>query len=150
MSGHKGTKMPRTEFQQKAMNLVESLRQCGKAAMEDLKQLCRERGVEDDLCFTIDYKDHHLLIVQEIWDRWHTTKNFKVGDKVHVVPLTFTTCKTCIRATVIEVNDDGWGYRLRAFESDLPGIFMFNIWDKDLRSRVGKKSLPTPLELLIS
>jgi hypothetical protein len=141
--------MPRTETQQKAMNLVESIRQCGRAAVEDLKQLCRDRGVEDDLCFTVDYKDHHLAIAQEVWNRWHTIKNFKVGDKVYVVPLTHTLMKSCIRATVTEVNDDGWGYRLRAFESDLPGIYMFNMWDKDLQPRVGKKNKPTPPELLI-
>ncbi len=141
--------MPRTETQQKVMILIESIRQCGKAAVEDLKRTCRERGVDDDLCFSLNHTDQHLEIAQEVWNSWHTTKNFKVGDKVYVVPLTCTLMKSCIRATVTEVNDDGWGYRLRAFESDLPGIYMFNMWDKDLQTRVGKKNKPTPPELLI-
>ena len=138
-----------TEAQKKAMDLVDSIRQCGKAAVEELRSMCRERGLEDDLFFHRDYTDKHLEIAQEIWKRWHTTKNFNVGDKVYFVPNTFTLMKNCIRATVTEVNDDGWGYRLQAFKSDLPGIYMFNIWDSDLLPRVGKKNKPTPSDLLI-
>ncbi len=141
--------MSRTETQQKTRNLIESISMCGKAAIEDLREAYRELGIEDDLYSSAAYADQHLEIAQKVWDRWHTTKNFKIGDKVYVVPLTFTIIKNCIRATVTEINDDGWGYRLRAFESDLPGIFMFNMWDKDLCPRIGKKQKPTPTELLI-
>lgn len=135
---------------QEAMVMIDRIRQYGDAAKEDLKRAFLEHGLdEDDLWRCSRYDERHLAAAKEVWDRWHTTKNFNVGDKVYVVPLTFTTCKNCIRATVTEVNDDGWGYRLRAFESDLPGIYMFNMWDKDLRPRVGKKNLPTPPELLV-
>lgn len=58
-----------------------------------------------------------------------TTINFKVGDKVYVLPEKPTfPFKNCIRATVTEVRDDGFGYSLRAFKKDLPGIYMFNIF----------------------
>lgn len=77
-------------------------------------------------------------------------KKFKVGDKVYVVPTGFTTFKYCIRAVVTEVNDDGWGYRLKAFLKDLPGVYMFNMWDKDLEPRVGKALKPVPEKYLIS
>ncbi len=141
--------MARTEAQQKAMNLIESIRMSGKAAVEDLRRTCREHGVEDDLFFSSDYADQYLQIAQEVWDRWHTTNNFKVGDKVYVVPLTHTLMENCIRARVTEIKDDRWGYRLRAFKSDLPGIYMFNMWDKDLQPRVDKKQKPIPPELII-
>lgn len=78
-----------------------------------------------------------------------TIERFNPGDKVYVVPTEFTFFPNCIRATVTEKNDDGWGYRLRAFESDLPGIFMFNIWDKDLQPRESKANKPVPSHLLI-
>lgn len=135
---------------QEAMLMIDCIRQYGDAAKEDLKRVFREHGLdEDDLWWCSKYDERHLAAAKEVWDLWHTTKNFKVGDKVYVVPLTFTTCKTCIRATVTKVNDNGLGYLLRAFESDLPGIYMFNMWDKDLVPRVGKKNKPTPPELLI-
>jgi len=142
--------MSRTENQQKTINLIESIRMCGKTAFENLNRNFRDCGIEDDLFFSRDYTDKHLEIAQAVWNLWHTTNNFKVGDKVYVVPLTHTLMKNCIRATITEAdNNDGWGYRLRAFESDLPGIYMFNIWDKDLQPRIGKKNKPTPPELLI-
>ncbi len=139
--------MTLTETQRKMMHLGDSIRACGKAAVEEFNQLCRERGIEDlFFCAIRDYTDQHVEIAQKVHDNWHTTKNFKVGDKVYVVPLTHTLMETCIRARVIEVGNDGWGYRLRAFENDLPGIYMFNMWDKDLIPRVGKKVMPTPPE----
>lgn len=55
----------------------------------------------------------------------------------------------CIRATVTEITTDGWGYHLRAFREDLPGIYMFNMWDKDLQPRIDKTKKPTPKGLLI-
>jgi len=142
--------MSLTENQKKTVYLVESIRHCGRLAVEDLRRAYHEHGFEDDICISYrDYTDKHLEIAQDIWNLWHTIKNFKVGDKVYFVPLTYTSMENCIRATVTEVNDDGWGYRLRAFQSDLPGIYMFNIWDKDLQPRVGKKQKSTPSELRI-
>lgn len=76
----------------------------------------------------------------------HTTKNFKVGDKVHVVPREFTPYEYCIRAVVVSINDC---YHLKAFLQDLPGVWMFNIWDGDLVLREGKGRRPAPPELLI-
>jgi hypothetical protein len=140
--------MPRTEVQEEAINLIDQIKMCGKAARADLNRMCKERGIED-ACFSHEFTELHLEIAKEVFNLWHTTKNFKVGDKVYVVPLTPTVMDTCIRATVTEITDDGWGYHLRAFESDLPGIFMFNIWDKDLHPRTSKAIKPTPSELLI-
>jgi hypothetical protein len=99
-----------TEVQKEAMNKVESIRMCGKKAYEELKAALRERGLEDDAWFSYDFTDKHLEVAKEVWDRWHTTNNFKVGDKVYVVPLTSTIMKNCIRATVTEITTDGWGY----------------------------------------
>lgn len=142
--------MPRTSVQQQAMLRIDGIKMCGPGAKEDFKRLCRERGVEEDsLFFSSDYTQVHLDIANEVWKLWHTTTKFKVGDKVYVVPLTHTTMRTCIRAVVTEVGDDGWGYHLRAWECDLPGIYMFNIWDKDLEPRTSKKSKPVPPELFI-
>ncbi len=141
----------RTKIQQEAMNLIDLLKMCGDKAKADLKRVFKERGLdEDDLYFSSDYTEAHLEAAKEVWKLWHTTDKFKVGDKVYVVPLTHTTIDTCIRATVTEVGTDDWGYRLRAFESDLPGIYMFNMWDKDLEPRVSKAKKPTPKELLIT
>ena len=67
-----------------------------------------------------------------------TNQKFKVGDKVHVDPGEYTRAfKHYIRATITEI-DEVCGYRLRAFQQDLPGIYMFNIWDKDLSPRTGR------------
>jgi hypothetical protein len=140
----------RKEAKFEAMDLIDRIKTYGKAAKEDLKQTFVKNGLsEHDLFFSSDYTELHLKLAKEVMARWHTTKKFKVGDKVHVVPTDKTLIPYCIRATVTEVNDDGWGYRLRAFESDLPGIYMFNMWDKDLEPRVGKARKPTPPELLI-
>lgn len=142
--------MPRMKVQQEAMLRIDEIKMCGQGAKEDFKRLCRERGVdENSLFFSSDYTQVHLDISNEVWALWHTTKKFKVGDKVYVVPLTHTTIPNCIRATVTEVGDPRWGYHLRAFESDLPGIYMFNMWDKDLEPRTSKANKPTPPELLI-
>ena len=78
-----------------------------------------------------------------------TTSNFKVGDKVYVVPGRPTFAFThYIRATITEVGQDGWGYRLRTFLKDLPGIYMFNIWDEDLLPRTDKSQKKLPPEFL--
>ncbi len=74
-----------------------------------------------------------------------TTDKFKIGDKVYVSPGRPTYAFTYyIRATVTEVGQDDWGYRLRAFEQDLPAIYMFNIWDEDLLPRSSKKNKKLP------
>jgi hypothetical protein len=141
--------MPFTKIQEQVMFKCDDIKMLGQGAKDDFKRLCRERKISDDLYAVYEYTEEHLKVCEEVWALWHTTKKFKVGDKVYVVPTTHTTIPTCIRATVTEVNDDGWGYRLRAWESDLPGIYMFNIWDKDLEPRTSKKQKPTPPELLI-
>lgn len=138
-----------TKIQQTVMLKLDDIRMCGQGAKDDFKRLCRERGINDDIFSYREHTQEHLDVCEEVWKLWHTTKNFKVGDKVYVVPTSSTIIPTCIRAIVTEVNDDGWGYRLRAWESDLPGIFMFNIWDKDLEPRTSKKQKPTPPELLL-
>lgn len=131
------------------MNLIEQIKMYGAVAKADLNRICKERGIENDPFFSYEFTELHLEIAKEVYALWRTTKNFKVGDKVYVVPLMPTTIPTCIRARVEEVGTDGWGYRLRAFQSDLPGIFMFNMWDKDLKPRTSKAVMPTPPELLI-
>lgn len=137
-----------TDLQQEVMIKVDQLGSYGRAVKEDYKQTCRERGIPD-FCFISEYTEAHLEVCNEVWERWHKTEKFKVGDKVYVVPTTFTSMKNCIRATITEVGTDEWGYRLRAFERDLPGIYMFNIWDKDLQPRVDKSNMPVPAELLL-
>lgn len=67
-----------------------------------------------------------------------TNQKFKVGDKVHVHAGEYTeTYKHYIRATITGI-DEKMGYLLRAFEKDLPGIYMFNVWDSQLVYRTGK------------
>lgn len=132
------------------MNLTESLRCCGTLAIEELRTAYASHGIEDCVTLISKCTDQHVAVAQEVWNRWHTTTKFKVDDKVYVVPLTFTSFEYCIRATVTEVGDDGHGYRLRAFASDLPGIYMFNIWDKDLAPRTDKSQRRVPSELLLN
>ena len=129
------------------INLIDFVNN-NKKSRHEFKELARERGLDENVYFLAEYTDEHIKVMQEIWNRWHTTNNFKVGDKVYVVPNHITTMKTCIRATVTEV-DSKRGYFLRAFESDLPGIYMFNIWDKDLEIRTSKKNKLTPKEFFI-
>lgn len=113
---------------------------CGEAARQDLRDSCKKRGIEDHWGFLEpENVAAYLEACKEVWDRWHTTNNFKVGDRVYVKPGEFSCLKDFIRARVTEVGDDKWGYHLRAFTQDLPGIFMFNIWDKDLIPRTSKK-----------
>lgn len=132
-----------------AMLMIDRIGMCGKKAREDFQRLCRERGINDNAYFISQYTPEHLEVAKEVLKLWHTSDKFKVGDKVHVVPLTPTTMPYCIRAVVTEVDAEGRGYFLRAFSSDLPGIYMFNIWDKDLELRVGKARKPTPPELFL-
>lgn len=131
------------DFQRKAMNLVDYIKCYGKLAREDLKQSLQNQGLPYDVCFTLDFTEKHLEVIQEVYNRWHTTNNFKAGDKVHVLPSESSFFPYCIRATVTGISEKS-GYDLRAFESDLPGIYMFNIWDKDLLPRVGKAKMPVP------
>jgi hypothetical protein len=138
-----------TKIQEEVMFKADDIKMLGQGAKDDFARLCRERGISDDLYWVSKFTKEHLKVCEEVWNLWHTTTKFKVGDKVHVVPTQPTLFTHCIRATVTEVNDDGWGYRLRAFESDLPGIYMFNMWDKDLQPRVGKTRKPVPPELFI-
>lgn len=72
-----------------------------------------------------------------------TLLKFKVGDKVHVLPQWPTSMHYCIRAVITDVDDC---YHLKAFLQDLPGVWMFNIYDKDLIPRINKKRIPTPKE----
>lgn len=111
----------------------------GKDAREDLIKSCEKRGIEEHYGWLKpENVEAYLEVCNEVWARWHTTNNFKVGDKVYVRPSEHSTFPNCIRATVTEVGDPKWGYHLRAFRQDLPGIFMFNMWDKDLIPRIGK------------
>ena len=99
---------------------------------------------------------HTYFAMRALWEsqactRWRllhqllgsveTNLVYKVGDKVHVRSddprATYN-----IRATVTEVSNDGWGYHLRAFLKDLPGVHMFNMWDRELVPRTGKARLP--------
>lgn len=131
-----------------AMLMIDRIGMCGKKAREDFQRLCRERGIDDSVYFVSQYTKKHLEVAKEVLKLWHTTDKFKVGDKVYVVPLTPTMMPTCIRAIVTEVDKER-GYFLRAFTRDLPGIYMFNIWDKDLEIREGKAQKPTPPELFL-
>lgn len=73
-----------------------------------------------------------------------TNTQFKVGDKVYVDPGPMSLMENYIRATITGLDETNNGYLLRAFEQDLPGIHMFNIWDKDLvlRSNKAVKRIP--------
>lgn len=138
--------MQLTENQINARLQLDQIYNCGQEARSDLRRLCQEHDILDTLNYT---NLIYLKVIKIVWNLWHRTDKFKVGDKVHVVPLTPTFSKYCIRAVVTEANDDGFGYRLRAFKKDLPGIYMFNIWDKDLQPRSGNVRIPTPNDLLL-
>ena len=126
---------------QEAMLTYDRIISCGHGAKEELIKLCNERGIEYHYGFLeSNHVELYLEICRDVLARWHTTNKFKVGDKVYVVPSEPTVFKNCIRATVTETGDPKWGYHLRAFEQDLPGIYMFNIWDKDLLYRTSKKN----------
>lgn len=143
--------MPTESIQQKVMHAVDKIKLWGAGAKEDLRRLCTLYAIaHPDACSIDEYTDSHLKVCEEVKKLWLTTDKFKVGDKVYVVPTSETPCDTCIRAVVTEVSTDGWGYHLRAFKSDLPGIYMFNIWDKDLVPRKNKTALPTPKAFLIT
>jgi len=128
-----------------AMLSYDRIFMCGKAAREDLRDSCKKRGIEDHYGFLApENVKAYLEVCKDVWDRWHTTNNFKVGDKVYVKPREPVLFRDFIRATVTEAGDPKWGYHLRAFRKDLPGIFMFNMWDKDLipRTNMKRKFLP--------
>lgn len=113
---------------------------CGKDARQDLRDSCKKRGIEDHYGFLKpENVEAYLEVCKDVWARWHTTNNFKVGDRVYVKPSEPVVFRDFIRARVTEISTDGWGYHLRAFTQDLPGIFMFNQWDKDLIPRTSKK-----------
>lgn len=68
-----------------------------------------------------------------------TNTKFKVGDKVYVYPGKYSSFKFYIRATITDIDNTLYGgYFLKAFEKDLPGIWMFNIYDRDLIIRYNK------------
>lgn len=82
------------------------------------------------------------------WRRLHqligsveTNLLYKVGDNVHVRSDDPRSTHN-IRAVVTKVTTNGLGYMLRAFQQDLPGIYMFNMWDRELVPRTGKARLP--------
>jgi hypothetical protein len=128
-----------------AMLIHDRISACGQDAKDDLTKACEKCGIEDYHFLKPEDVEPYLEICREVLARWHTTDKFKVGDKVYVDPGKPTFAFTnYIRATVTEISTDGWGYHLRAFEQDLPGIFMFNIWDKDLLSRTDKANKPLP------
>lgn len=118
------------------MLIMDNLNSLGQSVREELEAQC------PDIFFWYklepDQIEAYLTVCRKIWAKWHTTEKFKVGDKVYVHPGRHSIYKNCIRATITEINNDGYGYRLRAFEQDLPGIYMFNIWDKDLSPRTNK------------
>jgi len=127
--------------------LADRVESCGWSARREVTALCEKRGVEE-LFLGGRCKDgqeeEYLAILREIFDKWHTTNKFKPGDKVYVDPgKPADVFKNYVRATVTEICPR-WGYHLRAFEKDLPGIYMFNIWDKDLIPRTDKRNKKLP------
>ena len=138
-----------TDIQERVMFKLDKIKDLGEGAKKEYTRLCKRRGISSGLYEYHLATSENLEVCDIVWRKWHTTKKFKVGDKVYVVPSTPTTVKYCIRATITEIGKDGWGYRLRAFKSDLPSIYMFNAWDKDLQIRVNKSKKTTPKELLI-
>ena len=81
-------------------------------------------------------------------ERVKTNTQYKVGDKVYVHPCIgeeSSFFKYYIRATITDL-DERFGYLLRAFKEDLPGIYMFNIWDVDLLPRSDKSNKLLPPE----
>lgn len=129
--------------------LVHSLKyHCGEKAREDFKQACIDNGIKDHPFFCREYTKEYLEIARKVFAVWHTVNKFKVGDKVYVVPLfrPSVSMTNCIRAVVTDV-DEKYGYWLRAFRKDNPGIHMYNIWDKDLETRTNKKNKPIPTGL---
>lgn len=121
-----------------------------EGAEDEVTKLCKERNIKESLfggrCGD-GQEEAYLAVVKQVWKKYHTTNQFQVGDKVYVDPGKpyCGTFKNYIRATITEAGDEKWGYHLRAFQQDLPGIYMFNIWDKDLLLRKDKsnKKLPT-------
>ena len=136
-----------SNLKHEGMAVHESVCQCGRQARDEVTALCEERGVEENIFggWAKDGQDEaYLAICREVWAKYHTTNNFKVGDKVYVKP-SEPDCglfPNCIRATVTETGDPRWGYHLRAFQQDLPVIYMFNMWDKDLIPRTNKANKP--------
>ena len=133
-----------------AMNLWDSLQWCGVHeqteqnphgdARDEVSKLCEDQNIEETLFggrAKAGQEEAYLKICKEVWAKWHTTKKFKVGDKVYVQPDKDSRIESCIRSTIIAIRAD-MGYMLKAFQTDLPGIWMFNIWDKDLLPRKDK------------
>lgn len=132
----------------------------GAGVETDIEALCKERGIDftgtliswipismvnSPDAITKEHYDIAIAIGQEVVAKWKTTKNFKVGDKVYVDPGKPTHAfENYIRGTITEISTDGWGYHLRAFEEDLPGIFMFNQWDYTLLPRTDKANKRLP------
>jgi hypothetical protein len=117
-------------------------------AEAELEALCKEQGIDylDIRLYRWEklYVDKLRAILDDILSRYRVSKNFKVGDKVYVEPDRPTRVfEHYIRATVTSV-DEKKGYELRAFKEDLPGIYMFNIWDRNLILRVGKSKKKLP------
>lgn len=132
---------------QEVMLATDYIEMCGRCAKQDLIETCKQHGIKESYYFLKPEEiEKYLGICKEVLARWQTTNKFKVGDKVYVNPGRFCTCKNYIRATITEVTSD-WGYHLRTFVQDLPGLFMFNIWDKDLLPRTNKKNKPLSEEL---
>jgi hypothetical protein len=117
---------------------------CGRGAKKELEGLCEVSGIESHYWFIKPEEvETYLEICNEVLARWHTTDKFKVGDKVYVgSDSPNSVFKNYIRATITEIDKGKWGYHLRAFKQDLPGIYMFNIWDKDLLPRTDKANKP--------
>ena len=83
----------------------------------------------------VDGCGHTFFAVNDI----QTTCDFKVGDKVYVNPGNRVEggeehFECYIRAKITGI-DEKQGYLLKAFKQDLPGVYMYNIWDKDLIPR---------------
>ncbi len=69
-----------------------------------------------------------------------TNTKFKIGDKVYVHCGDFPGDPDTlhIRATITGIDTHFNGYLLRAFQQDLPGIYMFNVHDDQLSVRADK------------
>jgi len=79
-----------------------------------------------------------------------TCAQFKIGDKVYVHPGEGSySFKHYLRATIDDIGNCYIPnipkcYLLRAFKQDLPGLYMFNIWDCDLIPRKDKSNKILP------
>jgi hypothetical protein len=120
------------------MDATDNIKMLGPEAIADYTRLCTQHNVESFI-YTLprNFTETHLKICETIWKSYHTTNNFKIGDKVYL-----KTESHYIRATITYKSQKG--YELKAFKKDTPNIHFVNIWDKDLIPRKNqlKKKMP--------